>query len=164
MAGVNLCCGIRPIKGFLNVDKVYCPEFAPDRFAQVAFEQVDLNVRPWPFDDEMFDTVVMRDGLEHLDGDGGAFVYIMEEIWRILTPGGEAAIQVPNAATPNAFTDPTHRMYFTEFSFDYFDPATTIGTLLPHYSKCKFKIAKKHFADGGAALQFTLRKMPCSPL
>jgi len=160
MAGVNLCCGIRPIPGFLNVDKVNCPEFAPDRFVGIAFEQIDLNIRPWPFDDAMFDAVVMRDGLEHLDGQGGAFVYIMEEIWRILTSKGEAVIQVPNAATPNAFTDPTHQMWFTEHSFDYFDPETIIGALLPHYSRCKFKLAKMRFTDGGATLQFTLRKIP----
>ena len=49
------------------------------------------------------------------------FVFVMNEIWRILKPKGELAIRVPNAVFPCAFQDPMDCRYFTKETFDYFN-------------------------------------------
>lgn len=156
MVGLNLCCGTRPIPGFLNVDKIDVEKRFPEKFINCAFLCYDLNQRPWPWGNEEFDYVIMRDGLEHLQA--GSFIEVMSEVWRILKPNGEFACQVPNAANYNAFTDPTHQMFFTDRSFDYLDPSTVIGTLLPHYIDYKFKILKVEMPDTGT-LKFHIRKI-----
>jgi SAM-dependent methyltransferase len=76
----------------------------------------DLNRFPWPFDDDRFDEVTMRDVLEHLDDS----VRVMEEIYRICRPDGVAHIIVPHFSSNGAFTDPTHKRFFALASFDYF--------------------------------------------
>ena len=51
----------------------------------------DLNLTPWPWNDESMDEVVAYDVIEHLDD----FIKIMEELWRVMAVGGRAKIRVP---------------------------------------------------------------------
>jgi hypothetical protein len=44
----------------------------------------------------------------------------MEEIHRVAADGAVVKITVPHFSCANAFTDPTHRHYFTAASFNYF--------------------------------------------
>lgn len=76
----------------------------------------DLNVFPWPLDDEAFDVVYCKDVLEHLDD----LVKVMEEIHRVSRPGAVVHITTPHFSCANSFTDPTHRHHFGLRSFDYF--------------------------------------------
>lgn len=50
------------------------------------------------------------------------FVRFMDEVWRILKPGGEFVIQVPYAGTMGYWQDPTHINGINEATFYYFDP------------------------------------------
>jgi predicted SAM-dependent methyltransferase len=75
----------------------------------------DLNVRPWPFDDNSFREVLAYDVVEHLRD----VIPTMEEIHRVCCPGATVRITVPHFSCANAFTDPTHLHYFSLFSFDY---------------------------------------------
>jgi SAM-dependent methyltransferase len=104
---LNLGCGKKPIPGAVNLD------VTPDTNPDVVH---DLNRRPWPFPDGRFDEVHAYDVIEHLDDVLGT----MEEVHRVLKPGGRVFITVPHYSCSNAFTDPTHRHYFGWFSFDYF--------------------------------------------
>lgn len=54
----------------------------------------DLNKLPLPFGDESFDAIVLTDTLEHLLDPLG----VLKESRRILTPGGQVIITVPNFA------------------------------------------------------------------
>jgi len=76
----------------------------------------DLNRLPWPLPDNHFREVNANDVLEHLDD----LVRVMEEIHRVCTSGATVKITVPHYSCSNAFTDPTHRHYFSWFSFHYF--------------------------------------------
>ncbi len=153
---LNLCCGIKLLDGFLNVDKVDIARYFPDATKNRDFFVYDLNTKPWPWLKETAEIIVMRDGLEHLAS--GTFVEVMEEIWRILVPDGEFACQVPDATTPQAFVDPTHTTFFTTLSMNYFDPSTLLGKLLPHYSQSKFKILKAESSPENG-IHFVLRKI-----
>lgn len=91
----------------------------------------DLNCFPWPLPDSQFKEVLAFDVLEHLDN----LVKVMEEIHRITAPGAIVHITVPHFSSANAFRDPTHRHYFSWFSFHYFTGENQWG----FYSACRFR-------------------------
>ena len=76
----------------------------------------DLNQFPYPFADNQFDEVNCDSILEHLDD----LFRVMAELHRITKAGGLFHIKVPYYTSFDAFTDPTHRHFFTSRSFDYF--------------------------------------------
>src|ERR1700722_18034690 len=76
----------------------------------------DLNRLPWPLPSNHFREVQANDVIEHLDD----LISVMEEIHRVCAPGAVVRITVPHYSCANAFTDPTHRHYFSWFSFHYF--------------------------------------------
>ena len=76
----------------------------------------DLNHTPWPLPDDQFDECHAYDVIEHLDN----IVTTMEEVHRVCRNGAIVRITVPHFSCANAFTDPTHRHYFSCFSLNYF--------------------------------------------
>jgi len=70
---------------------------------------------------ELFDVVEARDFLEHIP-QGKPCVYIMEEIYRVLKPGGELRALVPSTSGNNigAFQDPYHVSFWNKTKFWYF--------------------------------------------
>jgi len=79
----------------------------------------DLNVIPWPFDDDSAQRIEANDVLEHLDD----VVTFFDECWRVLAPGGILRVQTVRYTSENAWRDPTHRRPFHPDVFKYFDPA-----------------------------------------
>ena len=73
-----------------------------------------------PKNDETFDEVLAHDFLEHTHAEKNIFV--MEEIYRVLKPGGELVAVVPStdAGGHGAFQDPTHISFWNETKFRYF--------------------------------------------
>jgi SAM-dependent methyltransferase len=118
---LNLGSGLKPRPGAVNLDIVATTN--PDVVH-------DLNVRPWPFDDGAFDEIWAQDVIEHLDDVVGT----MEEIHRVSSAGGVVHITVPHFSCANAFTDITHKHYFSYFSFGYF----TGENEFPFYTPVKF--------------------------
>ncbi|QQR64916.1 methyltransferase domain-containing protein [Candidatus Kaiserbacteria bacterium] len=76
----------------------------------------DLDVLPWPFPDNSFDLIFAHSVFEHLDNQ----LAIMKEMKRILKPKGRLLIAVPYFRCPDAFTDSTHKHFFTTRSLDYY--------------------------------------------
>ena len=74
----------------------------------------DLNILPWPFEDDSFTEVQAIDVLEHLDDALGALV----ELHRICLDGAHVKIVVPHFSSSNAYTDPTHQRALRYFSLD----------------------------------------------
>lgn len=94
----------------------------------------DLNSFPWPIDDDEFDVIYATHVLEHLED----VIKIMEELHRILKPGGRLIIETPHYTSWNAYTDPTHRRFFGFRSFNYFIEGTCEERL--QYSDVRFKL------------------------
>jgi hypothetical protein len=90
----------------------------------------DLNQFPWPLPDNHFERVRAYDVLEHLENT----LLVMQEIHRVCAPGARVEITVPHFSSGNAFTDPTHRHYFSLFSFHYFTGENQLG----FYTSVKF--------------------------
>ena len=76
----------------------------------------NLDIRPWPLPDGHFREVRAYDVVEHLDD----IVATMGEIHRVCVDGAVVRITVPHFSCANAFTDITHRHYFSVASFNYF--------------------------------------------
>lgn len=82
----------------------------------------NLDDIPWPFDDEDFMSVVAVHVVEHLHCQLIAF---MDEVWRILKPGGSLYLETPLAGgdVDLEWCDPTHVRCYRIHSFvNYLSP------------------------------------------
>jgi len=76
-----------------------------------------------PFKDNTFGTVSAYDVFEHLSRDfrgSNLFILYMNEVFRVLAPGGIAVIVFPAYPSNDAFADPTHVNFITQDSVNYF--------------------------------------------
>jgi len=77
----------------------------------------DLRHFPWPLEDGSVQLVYAQQILEHFNG--WELIGIIEEVWRILQPGGQFVVQVSTKGSPNCGKDFTHQKTdWDEFSFD----------------------------------------------
>lgn len=83
----------------------------------------DLNVFPYPFEDNTFDEVHAYEVMEHLgqQGDFRRFFQDFSEIWRILKPGGILCGTSPAWCSNWAWGDPGHTRVISRESFIYLD-------------------------------------------
>jgi ubiquinone/menaquinone biosynthesis C-methylase UbiE len=96
---LNLGSGQNKQAGFINVDKY--DTFAPDILA-------DLEILPWPFEDNSADEIRMSHVLEHLGATTGVFLGIIRELYRVLKPQAPLHIRVPHPRSEHFIGDPTH--------------------------------------------------------
>lgn len=91
--------------------------------------RANLALAPIPFDSDSFDSVSAYDFFEHVprvlgSADGGAtrfpFVELMNEVWRVLKPGGLLYAVTPVYPHKAAFVDPTHVNVLTDGTHEYF--------------------------------------------
>ncbi len=101
----------------------------------------DLNVFPWPWEDSSVDEILARDVVEHLDD----FMLTMEEIYRVLKPGGLLKIKVPYWNSVSCYADPTHKKGFHELTFRFFDPSSVYCKERHYYTHARFHINKECF-------------------
>lgn len=109
---LNLGSGYAPQAGYVNIDNR--AEATPDMVLDV------LDGLPWP--DNSVDEVRAFDFLEHIPL--GQTVSVIEEIYRVLKPGGLFESFTPDAEHgQGAFQDPHHVSFWVENSWCYFsDP------------------------------------------
>lgn len=83
----------------------------------------DLNVTPWPFEDDTFDEIHAYEVLEHLgkQGDYVSFFAQFSEIYRILKPGGLLIGTTPAFRSRWVWGDPGHTRYFGPESLVFLD-------------------------------------------
>lgn len=122
---LNLGCGKNKIPGYLGVD------ISKTNATDIIH---DLNKFPYPFKANSVDEILMDNVLEHLIDT----VAVMEELHRISKNSAIIRIYVPYAKSDGAFTDPTHKRFFTEQSFKYFSDKNRLN----YYSKARFEIKR----------------------
>ena len=108
---LDVGCGFHKTAGAIGIDILSASD------ADIVH---NLNQFPWPLSENEFDLIIAQDVLEHLDD----FPKVMAEIYRIAKPGAKLKIRVPHFSSSNAFTDPTHKHFFSTESFNYFIPGT----------------------------------------
>lgn len=128
---LNLGAGNDILEGAINHDRIaHRPEI------DLVW---DLNFLPWPWDDALFDLVNARAVLEHLDID---LITSVNEIWRIMKPGGRLVLKLPYWAHNNSYMDPTHRWFAALETPTVFDPDTPYGAKYSFYTERKWKVVK----------------------
>lgn len=122
---LDLGCGLQPKNPF-NAQEVYGVDVRDDAEAHIV--KADLVVEPIPFPDNSFEYVTAHDFLEHIPRliyapkRRNAFVEVMNEIHRVLKPGGVFMSFTPAYPHAAVFRDPTHINFITEETFPlYFD-------------------------------------------
>lgn len=93
----------------------------------------DLTSFPWPVEDDSYDLVICSHVMEHLPDT----VKTLEEMSRILKPGGKLYVEVPHYTWVESFRHYEHIHFFTFGSFDYFEKGAN-----PYY-KTDFRIVEK---------------------
>lgn len=103
---LDIGCGRHKFPGAIGVDSLALPGVDC---------VVDLNKR-LPFNDEQFEVVYSNQVLEHIPN----LIGLVEEIHRLLCPGGMMIAHVPYFRSSWAAIDPTHLRQFTLNSLHYF--------------------------------------------
>jgi len=148
---VDLGCGHFKRKGFLGID------VDPDSAADIV---CDLR-EGIPLDDDAADVVAADNLLEHL---GEGFRALMNEIWRVCKPTGRVEITVPLFPSQKAVADPTHRRYFTERTFEYFNARSTIWRQFGSaYGFKPFDVLAVRKLDGELEVVLRPNKSPLQP-
>jgi glycosyltransferase involved in cell wall biosynthesis len=127
---LNLGCCDAPLPGFINVDMIPAP----------GIEVVDLR-ETWPWGDNSVKYIRAFDIIEHLPEK----IFTMNEMWRVLQPGGRAEIAVPTTDGPGAWQDPTHVSFWNRRSFLYYEAGNPYRERFArHYGiRAKFKIVQE---------------------
>ena len=99
---LNIGCGLDKVEGMVSVDLYGDPDV-----------KLDLNRVPWPWADNSVDGILAKHIFEHLDDWWTAF----QECARILKPGGQVEIRVPDESSSSALTFRDHVRVFGPNSF-----------------------------------------------
>jgi SAM-dependent methyltransferase len=116
MTKLNLGCADDFKSGYINVD-IFDPVKAKEGFDYVQFDLSNDLYGHWPWSDSTIDFIAASDIIEHLPDK----IYTMNEIWRVLKPGGRVRIEVPTTDGTGAFQDPTHVSFWNRRSFLYYE-------------------------------------------
>lgn len=136
--------GANPNPGFVNID------ILPLKEVDIVW---DLEEFPWPLPDSCVLTATASHVLEHINPHKGMFIKVMDEIWRVVKPGGQFAFVVPHAESPGYIQDPTHVNPMNETTMHYFDPdpeGASMGMALYQFYRPKpWRIVKQYFNPNG---------------
>ena len=104
---LDLGCGKNKVSGATGLDRVALPG------VDIVH---DMNVYPYPLEDNSFDRIVLKHIVEHIPN----LVSLMNEVHRIGKPGSIVEIETPHFTSTNSYNDPTHVHHFSLLAFDFF--------------------------------------------
>lgn len=120
----------------------------------------NLDVIPWPWQDESIDAICAWSVFEHLRITP---MQAFNECWRILRKGGNLEVKMPlydvPAYLPNGqaneqepHNDLTHRWYVGHRGWDGLDPDTSRGAEYDFYERRPWRILSQNEVPGGSSL------------
>jgi len=109
---LNLGCGSKILNGFTNVDKynAYKPDIVHD-----------LEIFPYPFDENSVDEIILSHVLEHIGQVPDIFNNIIKELYRICKNDTLIKIAVPHPRHDDFISDPTHVRPITVLGLSLYD-------------------------------------------
>lgn len=146
---LNLGCGSKILKGYVNVDK----------FDLYDVDKVhDLEVFPYPFEDDSVDEILLSHVLEHIGHSPDVFNKIVQEFYRICKNGALVDIRVPHPRHDDFIADPTHVRPITVLGLSLYDKAlneewatkNAANTPLGLIHKVDFKVEKVDYVIDSA--------------
>lgn len=131
-----------------------CVDIEPSEGIDIVF---DLNYGI-PLPSESVHTIHSNQVLEHITN----IIYLFNEMWRVLVPGGTMWHAVPYYAGPHSWGDPQHVRAFTETSFRYYcvrpDGTPFVENFSDYGIQCAFELVGQEVKGGNQGLEVTLRK------
>jgi hypothetical protein len=124
-------CGFKKLNDHWNVDLE--KKCNPDQV-------VDLEVTPWPYEDNFFERITADNILEHLGQSPRQFTNIMKEMYRVSQDQAEWYICVPHHRCDLHWDDYTHVRTLTEKTFRMFDQAVNVDSIRRGLSNSTFGI------------------------
>jgi SAM-dependent methyltransferase len=121
---LDVGCGSAKIPGAVGID------IAPDTQADVVH---DLDQFPYPLEDASFDQVVMQDVIEHVRQP----VRVLQELHRVLRPGGRLHLRTPHFSSSLAYSDPTHEHYFSAMAI-----RSLAEPRFDHYTSVRYQVVQ----------------------
>ncbi len=114
---LQLGCGRRPMEGAVNHDR--------GRWGPWIDAEWDLEDMPWAHKAPggEFDVVVAYDLVEHIDDVLG----FVNEVHALLVTGGTLIMRGGAHDNPASYIDPSHKHWFREESFNFFDRRNNLG-------------------------------------
>lgn len=120
---LDIGCGINKYPGSIGLDR------SLNTRADII---ADLDRFPYPLRDSSFREIRAIHVIEHVSD----VIGMMEEVHRLLAPGGRVVIVTPHYTDFSSFCDPTHRWHLNSFSLRYFgDDNAGFG----YYSSARFR-------------------------
>ena len=125
---LDLGCGSKPRNPY-NRNELWGVDINREALQLGNIKLADMSFEKIPFETNYFDSVSAYDFLEHVPRALASaneksirfpFVELMNEIWRVLTPGGLFYAVTPAYPRQEAFVDPTHVNIITENTHSYF--------------------------------------------
>lgn len=130
---LDLGCGVLPRNPF-NSKELYGVDLRVIENKNV--KVADLNIEAIPFESNFFDSVTAFDYIEHVPRLiytpklRFSFVELMNEIYRVLKPGGLFYSHTPAYPSDLVMSDPTHVNIITEDTFSmYFDDKNRLASM-----------------------------------
>jgi SAM-dependent methyltransferase len=157
---LDLGCGAVPRNPYAQ-DQLFGVDLSGSD-APGAIRKANLVLHPIPFDENSFDSVSAYDFLEHVPrvlttADGLAtrfpFIELMNEVWRVLRPGGLFYASTPVYPHANAFVDPTHVNVITDGTHRYFTQPERLAAM--YGFKGDFKCLRVQLASPNAHTLYT---------
>jgi predicted SAM-dependent methyltransferase len=151
---IDLACGDRKKEGFVGVD------IAETDSVDIIH---DLNVYPWPFEDNSVDEVNCSHYIEHIPhltvqsalkqsnsfdefkilllNDKDGLIKFFNELYRILKPEGKAKLIAPYYTSERAYGDATHQRNIADSTCWYLNKDWVEKNKLKHYGlNCNFEV------------------------
>jgi SAM-dependent methyltransferase len=136
---LDLGCGLEP-KNPYNADMLYGIDIRAHQpnISNAIIVSANLAIDPIPFHDSHFDSVSAYDFFEHIPRvaldltsrtSTFPFVKLMDEIWRVLRPGGLMYAVTPAFPSEKALRDPTHVNIITAKTYRYFTAPHLLGKM-----------------------------------
>ncbi len=101
---LDVGCGRNKIKDSIGID------LDKNSLADITH---DLNVYPYPFEDNSFDEIYAKHIIEHVENPRK----FIKELFRILKQGGTVFIETPHFSSRVAYSEPDHKRFFSYFMF-----------------------------------------------
>lgn len=152
---LDLGCGTNPFNPY-RAPHVYGIDIREDsqrlsETGSVTIVRANLALEKIPFDDNFFDSLSAMDFLEHIprqlyiDREREIiypFIELMNEVWRVLKPGGKFLAVTPAFPSEAAFADPTHINAITPTTHAYFCGERPAGVIYGFHGKFRARIVK----------------------
>jgi len=152
---LDLGCGTNPQNPYHrpNLFGIDIRDDAQELLAQrgITVKKANLAFDKIPFEDNFFASISAIDFLEHIPrqiclGSSNEIVYpfinLMNEIWRVLSPGGRFLAVTPAFPSPLVFADPTHVNYIAKGTHEYFCGDRPAGSIYGFHGRFIARIAK----------------------